>query len=180
MNRLMILTLGLAALMAVLHAGLLLKPALWREGFRRFPRSRWCGRVLSAAAIVWAAWVLKDMPLGRFEALKAGLLPVTIAFGGLVWFYMDELLAPRALGALLLLYPAPVLTAARLHDSPWSVVMSTVAYVMVIKGMALLLGPYLFRRFSERALRTDLLCRLAGGGGLVFDAFLVLVALLFY
>jgi uncharacterized protein YjeT (DUF2065 family) len=180
MSKLMMLTLGLVALMLPLHASLLLKPSLLREGFRRFPRSRWCGRILAAAAVAWAAWVLKDLPLGRFDALKSGLIPVTIVFGALVWIYMEELLAPRALGALLLLYPAPLLEAARLHDSPWSVVMSAAAYIMIIKGMALLLSPYLFRRFSEKALATDASCRLAGAGGLALDALLALLALAVY
>jgi len=180
MSTLTMLTLGLVAVMLPLHIGLLLWPALLREGFRRFPRHRWCGRILVAVAVAWAAWLLKDMPLGRFEGLKSGLIPAAVVLGALAWFYMEELLAPRALGALLLLYPAPLLEAARLHHSPWSVVMSVVAYVMIIKGMLLLLSPYLFRRFSEIPLSSDVRCRLAGGGGLVGDVLLLLLALTLY
>jgi hypothetical protein len=46
--------------------------------------------------------------------------------------------------------------------------------------MALLLSPYLFRRFSEKALATDASCRLAGAGGLALDALLALLALAVY
>ncbi len=180
MSTLAILTLVLAGITLPLYAALFLKPAAMRAGFIRFPRSRWCGRLLAVAAVAWAAWVLREMPLGRFEHLKTWLVPLAVVFAGLVCYYMDELLAPRALGALLLLYPAPLLEAARLHDSRWSVVMSVVAYAMVIKGMALLLSPYLFRHFTERLLTTDKACRLAGTGGLAADALLLLLALTAY
>ncbi len=180
MENLKVLTLGLAVFMVAIHAGLLFTPALWREGFQRFPRSRWSGRILSVIAIAWAGWILKDMPLGRFEILKTGLIPLCVLMVILVWVYMDELLAPRAMGAILLLYPAPLLAAARLHDSPWRVLAAGLAYVLIVKGMLLLLSPYLFRRFSEFALSQNRLCRIAGGAGLAFDLFLVLVALMFY
>lgn len=180
MSRLMMLTLGLVVVTLPLYVGMLWKPALMREGFRRFPRSRWSGRILAIIAVAWAAWVLNDMPLGRFDAYKSGLIPTAIVFGVLVLIYMDELLAPRALGALLLLYPAPLLEAARLHDSRWSVVMSVVAYIMIIKGLIFLLSPYLFRRFSEVVLKTNMAFRLAGGGGVVFDVLLLLLACAVY
>ena len=180
MSTLAILTLIPAILFLPLHAALLVKPAWVQEGVRRFPRNRWCGYALAVAAIAWAAWLLHGLPLGRFESLKTWLIPVTIIFGGLVCYYMEELLAPRALGALLLLYPAPLLEAARLHESDWSVVMSVLAYIMVIKGMTLLLSPYRFRHLTERFLRTDAVCRLAGTGGLAVDALLLLLALTVY
>jgi len=180
MSTLAILTLIPAILFLPLHAALLVKPAWVQEGVRRFPRNRWCGYALAVAAIAWAAWLLHGLPLGRFESLKTWLIPVTIIFGGLVCYYMEELLAPRALGALLLLYPAPLLAAARLHESDWSVVMSLVAYLMAIKGMALLLSPYLFRHFAERLLRADTTCRLAGATGIAFDTLLLVLATTVY
>ncbi len=180
MSRLTLLTLGLTVVLLPLHGGLLLKPGLLREGLGRFPRARWNGRILAALAVAWAAWLLRDMPMGRFDGLKAGLLPAALVLIGLVWHYMDELLAPRALGALLLLYPAPLLEAARLHDSRWSAVMSAVAYVMIVKGILLLLSPYLFRKAIERFLQTDRCCRVAGAAGLGFDTVLAALALLLY
>jgi uncharacterized protein YjeT (DUF2065 family) len=180
MSTLAMLTLALAGITLPFYAALFLKPELTREGILRFPRNRWCGWLLAIAAVAWAAWILRAMPLGRFESLKTWLVPVAVVFAGLVCYYMEELLAPRALGALLLLYPAPLLEAARLHESGWSVVMSLVAYAMVIKGMALLLSPYLFRHLTERFLRTDAACRLAGAGGLAVGILLLLLALTVY
>ena len=180
MSTLAKLTLLLAGITLPFYATLFLKPATMREGLRRFPRNRWCGWLLAIGAVVWAAWLLQGLPLGRFESLKTWLIPVAVVFAGLVCTTMQELLAPRALGALLLLYPAPLLAAARLHDSNWSLVMSVVAYIMVIKGMALLLSPYLFRHLTQRLLQTDKACRLAGTAGLAFDALLLLLALTVY
>lgn len=180
MSTLAMLTVILAGVTLPFYAALFFKPSLTREGILRFPRSRWCGWLLAVAAVAWAAWLLQGLPLGRFESLKTWLVPVAVVFAGLVCYTMEELLAPRALGALLLLYPAPLMEAARLHESSWSVVMSVIAYAMVIKGMALLLSPYLFRHVTERFLRTDAACRLAGAGGLAFDALLLLLALTAY
>ncbi|HAS82677.1 MAG TPA: hypothetical protein DCS43_08410 [Verrucomicrobia bacterium] len=180
MSKLMILTLVPLAILLPLHASLVWAPSTMREGLRRFPRHRWIGWALAGGAVVWAAWLLRDMPLGRFDYLKQFLVPAAVVFAGLVLYTMEELLAPRALGALLLLYPAPLLEAARLHESPWSVVMSLVAYVMVVKGMALLLSPYLFRKATERVLATDTACRVIGSVGLAFDAALLLLALVVY
>lgn len=180
MSNLALLTLLPAGILLVLHVGLLWKPDMMRDGFRRFPRDRWSGRVLSAVAIVWAAWILQDMPLGRFAAVRPAIFPLAILLGGLVWYYMDALLAPRALGAILLLYPAPLLAAARLHPSDWRIVMSLVGYVMVIKGMALLLSPYLFRKVTVRMFRRDVFCRMIGGIGTLVAIFLFYLAFFVY
>jgi uncharacterized protein YjeT (DUF2065 family) len=180
MSTLAALTLGLGAVLLPIHSMLIMKPALTRKGFNQFPRCRWCGWLLAIVAIVWAAWLLNSLPLGRFESLKQWLIPVTVVFTGLVFFAMDDLLAPRALGALLLLYPAPLLHTARLHPSKLSVIMSIIAYVLIIKGMALMLSPYLFRQNIERFLKADHVCRLAGIVGIVFDGCLILLALLAY
>ncbi len=166
LSTLALLTLVLAILLLIESTALLVTPKRVRIWLERFPRDIWSGRILAAFAVLWAAWLVSEMPLGRFESWKPMVWPLAFVLVGFVWYYMDELLAPRALGALLLLYPAPVLAAARLHPSRWSVVMSVLAYVCVVKGMALLLGPYWFRLSIERFLASDRNCRCWGGVGL--------------
>lgn len=180
MSQLSMLTVILAGVLLILNMGMVLKPAVMRQGFHRFPRDRWSGRLLAVLAIFWSVWIVRTLPLGQFEYLKPMLLPAGVVLTGLVWFFMDELLAPRALGALLLLYPAPLLEAARLHLSPWSVLMSFLAYLMIIKGFALLLSPYLFRRYAEPFIETDTRCRLIGSIGLLIDIILLAFAFLIY
>jgi hypothetical protein len=138
------------------------RPDLFIRGVRAFPRSLWPGRVLAAAALVWAAVMLNAMPMGSLEPYKKLLwilCPVTI---GLVWVYMDELLAPRALAGLLMLVAAPLLDAARWHPSPWRLIMTVIAYLSAIEGAAIMLSPWLFRRISEPACRTPGRARAAG------------------
>jgi hypothetical protein len=84
--------------------------------------------------------------LGRFEPLK----PAIYIGAPLTWaaaiFFMDELLAPRALGGLLLLLAHPLLSAARLHPHPAAAVASALAYGWVGAGMTLVVAPWHFRR----------------------------------
>jgi uncharacterized protein YjeT (DUF2065 family) len=180
MSKLAWMTIGLATAMGVLHAGLAFLPTRARERLRAFPRSCWPGRIMSALALGWAGWLLYGMPLGPLDPYKpwlAVLTPVTI---GLTWFYLDELLSVRALGGLLLLIPAPILAAARLHPARLRVVVSAVCYVMIFKGLAFMLSPYVFRMWSARFLATDRACRIAGHAGLVLDLALVVLALTVY
>ncbi len=180
MSKLAWMTLGLAAVMGALHAALVLCPARLRAAFAAFPRSVWPGRVLSAVGLGWAGWLLRDMPMGPLDAYKSWLVVLTPVTIGLTWFYLDELLAVRALGGLLLLIPAPILVAARLHPSQLTVVISAVCYLMVVKGLVLVLSPYVFRTWSARFLTSDRACRVAGGAGVLVDVVLVTLALTVY
>ncbi len=173
-------TLGLAALLLVLHGCLVVSPATARRVATAFPRDKWAGRILATIGFLWAAWLIHDMPLGRFEYLKQWLYIVTPVTIGMSFVYMEELLAPRALGGLMLLYPAPVLLLARMHESRWSLVMTILAYVMVVKGIALLLSPYLFRKSATFIFTTDNRCRALGSCGITVDVLLLALALFVY
>jgi len=118
--------------------------------------------------------------MGFLDVYKSWLLILIPLLIVLVWLYLDELLAPRALGAILMLVPVPWLQAARLHPSPYTVVVSAVAYIMVIKGIALMLSPYLFRRGAEKFLNAPGNCRLWGSVGLLIDVILLVLAVICY
>ncbi len=180
MSTLALLTLVLAILLAIESTALLVTPRRVRIWLQRFPRDVWSGRILAALAVLWAAWVVYEMPLGRFESWKPMVWPVAVLLAGFVWYYMDELLAPRALGALLLLYPAPLLAAARWHPSRWSAVVSVLAYLCVVKGLILLLGPYWFRVAVERFLASDRNCRCWGVVGFAIAVMLFGLILFVY
>ncbi|MBN1671437.1 MAG: hypothetical protein JXR37_10410 [Kiritimatiellae bacterium] len=158
----------------------LLAPTRVREWARRFPRSLLAGRILTAGVVIWVALVLVRAPFGRFENLKPLLYVAAPLFYFLVVRYMDELLAPRALGGLLLLVANPVLKAAFLHESNIRLVMTVLAYLLVIAGMALVLGPYRFRLVAERFLTSDARCRALGAMRLVLGGLLLGLGLLVY
>jgi len=161
------MTVALGAVAGVLGVWLVGVPAGARRTMARFPRSRAAAWVLTTAVLLWSGYLLYHGPLGVFLPYRDwlyGLVPLAIL---LVGFFVDELLAPRALGGLLILIPAPLLAVARWHASPWRYVVIVLAYIMVLKGAALIAAPYWFRKSVERWLRTDAQCRAWGGVALL-------------
>jgi len=163
-----------------LGAAIAVQPTVLDSFRARFPRSRLAGGLLAAVALAWAGWIVFHAPLGRFEGLKPALVvAVPIAFL-LVFFYMDELLAPRAVGALLLLAATPILESARWHPSSWRLLVVVLAYVLVVKGMALVLNPYLLRKCLEWGARHPALVRVGAVANVVLGLALVILSLTVY
>lgn len=129
-------------------------PEAARRGLAGFSRNAVAGRLLSAAAFFWCATIVRGAALGRFDVVKPWLYVAAVA----VWLagqaFMDELLAPRALGGLLLLAAAPMLEAARLHPAGAARAMSALGYVWVIAGMTWVAAPWRFRNLAAAAART--------------------------
>lgn len=172
-------TYGLAAVAGAMGLALTAAPAATRRALDRFPRHRTAGWLLTAVALVWSSRLLWQTPLGPIDAAKPYLGVLTPVCIVLVCWAMDELLAARALGGLLLLVPAPILDAARQHDSPLRLVMVALAYVMAVKGAALVMSPYIMRKGVAFALTGDRACRLWGaialGEGLVLACLAALI-----
>lgn len=166
----MVLWIGLAHV----AAGVMLAaaPGWARERVLRFPRNAWLGRILVAVAMAWSLHLVWEMPLGWFDAYKVWLWVAGPVAYLLVIFFVDELLAARALGGLLLLIPSPLLDAARFQESAWRLAPVILAYVWVVCGIALVLAPYRFREWAQVLGRTDVRCRLMGvlflGAGILF------------
>lgn len=129
-------------------AALVVSPGAARGGLAAFPRSRPAAWILTAIALAWVAWIVYHARLGRFDTLKPWIWVAGPVAFGLTVVFVDELLAARALGGLLLLAANPILQAARVNDSPWSVVVSAFTYVLIVAGIAWMLGPYRFRRWT--------------------------------
>ncbi len=153
----MVLVIGLVHL--ILGGLLVIVPDRLRDAFRRFPRNAWCGRFLAAVAVAWSLHLVRDMPLGWFDAYKGWLWFAGPVAYLLVIFFVDELLAPRALGGILLLLPNLLLTDARFRESVWRLAPVILAYLWVIAGMALVLAPYRLREWGQFAGSTDTRCR---------------------
>ena len=160
-------------------AGLVLLrfPAALRAGLAAFPRSKWPGWILTAACVFWVSWVIRHAALGRFEVVKP-LIPVlaVVGFGAIVWF-LDELLAPRALGGLLLLLANPMLNGVRWSDSAWRFAVVLIAYAWVVAGCILMLHPWSFRRMAGKFAGSAGGLRAAGWGKVLAGAILVAAGL---
>ena len=152
-------------------------PVALRAGLAAFPRSKWPGWILAAVCVFWVAWVIRHAALGCFEAVKP-LIPVlaVVGFGAIVWF-LDELLAPRALGGLLLLLANPMLNGVRWSDSAWRFAVVLIAYAWVVAGCILMLHPWSFRRMAGKFAGSAGGLRAAGWGKVLAGAILVAAGL---
>jgi len=180
MSELRVAALILGGAIAVVHAPGLFAPELATRWMAAFPRNKWMGWFLTVIALVWSAWLVMQMPLGRFDVYKPLLYGIgPIVFGLIVWL-MDELLAARALGGLFLLIPSPLLDAARPHESDWRLVVSVLAYGFVIVGIMLVLCPYMFRKTVAFWSRSPAACRVWGGAGVLLGVAVIALALTVY
>ena len=179
------LSLILGGTLFVLFTVCLVFPSLAREGLRRFPRSKWAGWVLLAIALPWAAMLLADSSMFTSLAERVAdprlvlcVLAPTVFF--LIVTFMDELLAPRALGCLLLLAPEPILAATRAHESPLRLVVVVLAYVFVVCGLMLVLSPCRFRMAMAVWIKSDTRCRCWGVMGMAVGLLVILLGLVVY
>ncbi len=120
------------------------------EMLKQFPRNRVAGAILAALAIGWSALLFWNSPLGWFEPYRQTIPYIAVAVYLLTVTLVHELLAPRALGGLLLLVAAPVLNSIRWEPTAWRLVLTVQAYIWVIAGILLVFSPYRFRRFCNR------------------------------
>ena len=165
---------------ALLNVPCLVWPQAVRAGMQAFPRSRIPAWLLTALDLSWVAWIILHAQLGRFEWVKPYLYGAAPAAFFLIVIFMDELLAPRVLGGLLLLLANPVINTARGHESAWRLVMIGLAYLWAIAGILLVLSPYYFRRVAEWANRSEGRCRMLGLARLVFGLALIGLGLTVY
>ena len=169
--------LGLGALGVAAGVLALLVPERLRVGLQAFPRSKAPGWILMAIGSFWVCWVISHAALGRFEVVKP-FIPVlgVVAYAAIV-FFLDELLAPRALGGLLLLLANPMLNGVRWSDSAWRFAVVLIAYAWVVAGCILMLHPWSFRRMAGKFAGSAGGLRAAGWGKVLAGAILVAAGL---
>ncbi len=180
MNALANMTLAVGATLTACAGASLLAPARMKTLWGGFSRNRPLGWLLTAVALGWGMRLLWLTPLGRFEGLKPIMAVLTPVGFGLIVYAMDEHLAARALGALLTIVPAPLLTAARAEPSAWRLVVVAVAYAMAVMGMALVMSPHLLRRWASRCAGSAAGWRLAAAAFGALGLFLAALALFVY
>ena len=155
-------------------------PAFFRRMATRFSRNAPAGWALLAVDVVWVAWIIFHASLGPFDPVKPLIyVAAPVSFFAMV-FFMDELLAPRALGGLLLLMANPVLNSARWLDTQWRLVMVVIAYIWVIAGITFVLSPFRLRQSAEWGTKTDFRCILGGSIRFLAGAFVLFLGLKVY
>ena len=167
----------LGALLAVAGIVALAACATAMRLAKRFARDVWTGRLLAAAAWAWAGFALYTMPLELLMPIRAWIPVLTLAAIPLSWVWMADLLSCRAAGGLLVLFPCPLLLAARAHPSAWRLALVVFAYAAIVAGMTLILYPYYLRRWLDAAGACPARMRATGAAALALGALFIGLAL---
>ena len=110
-----------------------------------FPRSRVAGAVLLTIDLAWTVWLLFTMEMGEFTGFRKPLLIILPIAFLLVLRFVDEFLAVRALGILLLLAAEPLLEAAFFRYESSRLLVTVLAYIIIVLGLLWVMMPYMLR-----------------------------------
>src|SRR5437879_3839288 len=158
----------------------LVKPRPVQNWLKRFPRSGVAGVVLLTLALIWSFWLLATMEMGEFASFRRPLLIVLPVGFILVLKFVDEFLAVRALGIFCLLAAEPLLEAAFLRPEISRLLVTVLAYVVIVAGWIWVTMPYLLRDQIDLGIRCPGRWRLLYGLGLAYGAAILACALVSY
>jgi hypothetical protein len=145
-----------------------------------FPRSRGAGIVLLAIDLVWSFWLVSTMEMGEFSAFRRPFLfALPIGFF-LTLRYVDEFLAVRALGILALLVAEPLLDAAFFRYESSRLVLTVLAYLLIVLGLTWVMVPYKLRDQINWFSKTTARWRGISVFGFAYGATLIALAFLRY
>ena len=166
--------LAVGLLLIAAHAFALLRPKATRDFLKALPRSRGVGTVLLVIVTVWAGLLVKNIDLGEFSNLRPKLLMVIPVAAVLSWMYVEEFLAARCLGMLVLLAAEPVLEAAFLRPETSRLFLVTLAYVWVSFALFWVGMPYTLRDQIAWVSKSDGRWKVAALAGIGYGAILLL------
>jgi hypothetical protein len=151
-----------------------------RSALAAFPRSRGAGIVLLAIDLVWSFWLVSTMEMGEFSAFRRPFLfALPIGFF-LTLRFVDEFLAVRALGILALLVAEPLLDAAFFRYESSRLVLTVLAYLLVVLGLTWVMVPYKLRDQINWFSKTTARWRGVNAFGFAYGATLIALAFLCY
>lgn len=160
--------LAAGALLVALHGLAILHGEGARAWLKSLPRSRAAGAVLLLVAAGWAFALVANMDLGEFSNYRTALMFLVPTAAALTWKFVDEFLAVRALGMLLLLAAEPVLEAAFLRPEKSRLLLVVLAYAWAVLGMFYVGSPYLLRDQIGWLQKSALRWNVAMGSGLLY------------
>lgn len=160
-------------LLVISHALALKKPQMVKDWLRAFPRSAKAGFVLITAAAIWFFILVKVMDLGEFSNWRRAVLIGTPIAWYLTWKYVDEFLAVRALGMLVILAGEPLLEAAFLRPEFSRLLLVTLVFVWIVFAMFWVGMPYTLRDQIRWLTSSEKRWRIAALAGIVYGAILM-------
>jgi hypothetical protein len=165
------------AVLLIAHLAALLAPGLVQKELREFPRSRLWGTVLISAAGLWFWWLVATMDLGEFTSFRRALKIGTPICAVLLWMYVEEFLAVRALGMLVLLGAEALLEAAWMRPEMSRLWLVSLVYVWVTAALFWVGMPYTLRDQIAWVTKTPGRWKAAAWAGAGYGAILLVCAL---
>ncbi len=175
-------TAGFLAGLFLLLVGLpgVISPDFSRNLAKRLPRSRVAGFLILTIDLFWALWLLATMEMGEFQSFRRPLLIILPIGFFLVLRFVDEFLAVRALGILFLLAAEPLLDAAFFRMEPSRLLVTVLAYLLIVIGLFWVTMPYLMRDHINWSARTAGRWRLAHGLVMIYGVTILACAVTQY
>jgi hypothetical protein len=151
-----------------------------RSQLAAFPRSRWAGIVVLAVDLVWSFWLVKTMEMGEFAAFRR-LMLIGLPIGFVLMLrFVEEFLAVRALGILALLAAEPLLDAAFFRYETSRLVLTVLAYILIVLGLIWVTLPYQLRDQIDWCGKTVARWRGMSAVGFIYGAVLITLAFVVY
>ena len=166
-------------LLIVSHALALRKPRMVKDWLRAFPRSPKAGFILITATAAWFFILVQVMDLGEFSNWRRTVLIGTPIAWYLTWKYVDEFLAVRALGMLVLLAAEPLLEAAFLRPEISRLFLVTLVFVWIVFAMFWVGMPYTLRDQIGWVTGSEKRWRAAALAGIIYGALLVALPMIY-
>src|SRR5438445_1888285 len=138
------------------------------------------GVFLLTICLVLTFWLLATIQMGEFSAFRRPLL-IALPIGyGLVLRFVGEFLAVRALGILCLLAAEPLLDAAFLRYETSRLLVTVLAYLLIVAGLFWVTIPYLLRDQINWTARGAVRWRLLQGIALCYGVVILALAITVY
>jgi hypothetical protein len=164
------------AVLLVVHVLALISGPKIVGALKNFPRSRPAGIGLLTVAALWSFLLIRFMDLGEFSHLRPTLSVVIPAAYVLTLFFVDEFLAVRALGMVVLLLACVLLDAAFLKPEVSRLMLVMLAYVWIVAALFWIGKPYLLRDQIEWVTVKAVRFKLAAFFGAAYGVVLLFLA----
>jgi hypothetical protein len=145
-----------------------------KAGLKSFPRSQFWGGLLLAAAALWFFWLVSNMDLGEFSNWRRHLKIGTPIAAVLAWIYVQEFLAVRALGMLVLLGAEALLESAWMRPEMSRLWMVSLVYLWVTAALFWVGMPYTLRNQIDWVCANRNRWVAATAGGMAYGAILLI------
>lgn len=156
------------------HGYALMQPKTTQDFLRALPRSKPLGFVLLLIAAVWFWLLMKNIDLGEFSNWQTRILIFIPIAACLTWHYVEEFLAVRALGMIVLLAAEPLLESAFLRPEMSRLLLVSLVYVWVGFALFWIGMPFTLRDQIAWVSRSDGRWKAAALAGIAYGAALLL------